>query len=1018
MNPIEFTQTTNEAIVEAHDLALFAGHVQFTPVHVAVALISDHNGIFWQAILNASGSEEAPNLVKSIFNQAMEKFPSQNPPPDTIEASTPLINAIHRAQSSRKSQDDTHLAIDQLILGLLEDSKIGDLLKEARVSTSRVKSEVEKLRDAKPTKIESDSQIVEVIASGDIVFQALKTYGCDLLEQVGKLNPMIGRDEEIQRVIEILSRRTKNNPILTGEPSVGKLAVVKGLAQRIVKGDVPSNLVDVKLFALDIGDLVAKANSTQEFKESLISVLTEVEEAKRKIIIFVDEIHIVLGASQIQNYIVASNLFKPMFARGQIRCIGATTLEEYRKYVENDTAYERWFQQVNVAEPSVADTILLLKSSKRHMKNIMVLEFNIKLLWLLHNCQLDISLCRLPDKAIDLLDEACSNVKFQLDSQPEEISNIERKIARLKIKLDALDKEKDKDSRAQLVEVRKQFDDLGDKLQPLKMKYTKEKERMDELRRLKQKRAELLLALEKVHTRCNLPRVVELRCGPIQEVEVAIAKLEKIIEENVMVTDIIGPEQIAKVVSRRTSIPVTRLDQNEKVRLMDFANRLHLRVVGQDQIVKAVTETVLRSRLGLGRTQQPIGSFLFLGPTGVGKTELAKALAEQLFDDINVGQSSIIFLPFPTINLLIRFDMSEFMEQHSVSRLIGSPPGYLGHLEGGQLTEAVKKQPYSVILFDEVEKAHSNVFNTLLQVFDDGRLTDGQGCTVDFTNTLIIMTSNIGADYLLKALMNKCTMESARESVKQEVRKHFKPELLNRLDEIVVFDPLSHEQLAKVVRLLLKDVAIRVAKKGVALSVSEAALDVMLVESYDPAYGARPIRRWLDKWVVNKLTDMLLKSKVDENSTVYIDAASNGKELTYQVEKDGGLMNGAGQRSDFFFRIHDGPRSDFAQVVKKMKMKIEEIDGNDNDVQVVKKSEEIDDNDNDAQVVKKSEEIDDNGNDAQVVKKMKMKMKSEEIDDDDDDDDEKLIVMELKTWGKRWVFLVFCLLIVFSTVYF
>ncbi|CAL5327056.1 unnamed protein product [Camellia sinensis] len=934
MNPIEFTQTTNEAIVEAHDLALFAGHVQFTPVHVAVALISDHNGIFRQAILNASGSEEAPNLVKRIFNQAMEKFPSQNPPPDTIEASTPLINAIHWAQSSRKSQDDTHLAIDQLILGLLEDSKIGDLLKEARVSTTRVKSEVEKLRDAKPTKIESDSQTVEVIASGDIVFQALKTYGSDLLEQVGKLNPMIGRDEEIQRVIEILSRRTKNNPILTGEPSVGKLAVVKGLAQRIVKGDVPSNLVDVKLFALDIRDLVAKANSTQEFKESLISVLKEVEEAKRKIIIFVDEIHIVLGASQIQNYIVASNLFKPMFARGQIRCIGATTLEEYRKYVENDTAYERWFQQVNVAEPSVADTITTLEKLKETYEEHHGVRIQYQALVVAAQLSARyITECRLTDKAIDLLDEACSNVKVQLDSQSEEIYNIERKIARLKIKLDALDKEKDKDSRAQLVEVRKEFDDLGDKLQPLKMKYTKEKERMDELRRLKQKRAELLLALEKVHTRCNLPIVVELRCGPIQEVEVAIAKLEKIIEENVMVTDIIGPEQIAKVVSRRTSIPVTRLDQNEKVRLMDFANRLHQRVVGQDQIVKAVTETVLRSRLGLGRTQQPIGSFLFLGPTGVGKTELAKALAEQLFDDIN---------------LLIRFDMSEFMEQHSVSRLIGSPPGYLGHLEGGQLTEAVKKQPYSVILFDEVEKAHSNVFNTLLQVFDDGRLTDGQGCTVDFTNTLIIMTSNIGVDYLLKALMNKCTMESARESVKQEVRKHFKPELLNRLDEIVVFDPLSHEQLAKVVRLLLKGVAIRVAKKGVALSVSEAALDVMLVESYDPAYGARPIRRWLDKWVVNKLTDMLLKSKVDENSTVYIDAASNGKELTYQVEKDGGLMNGAGQRSDFFFRIHDGPRSDFAQVVKKMKMKIEEIDGNDNDVQVVKKSEEIDDNDNDA----------------------------------------------------------------------
>ncbi|KAL7192245.1 hypothetical protein ACSBR2_024145 [Camellia fascicularis] len=906
MNPEEFTQTTNEAIDDAHDRALLAGHAQFTPVHVAVVLISDHNGIFWQAIANASGSEEGPYSVESVFNQAMMKFPSQKPAPDTIEASTTLNNVIHWAQSSRKSQDDTRLAIGQLILGLLEDSKIGDLLKEARVSTSKVKSKVEKLCGAEETKIESDPPIVEDIASNDTVFQALKTYGCDLIEQVGKHNPMIGRDKEIERVITILSRRTKNNPILTGEPGVDKLAVVKGLAQRIVKGDVPSNLVDVKLIILDIEDLVAKANSIQEFKECLKSVMKEGEEAKRKVIMIVDKIHIAFG----------SNLFKLMFAEGQIRCIGATTLEEYRKYVKNDTAYERWFEQFDVAELSVADTISTLQEEKEKYEKFHGVRIRYQAL--VSAARLSaryITGCCLPEKAMDLLDEACANVKVQLEHQPDEIYKIESKIDQLKVKLDALNKEEDKDSRAQLVEVRKEFDDLGDKLQPLKMKYTKEKERMDELRRLNKKKTKLLLALEKVRIKRNVPSVVELSCGPIREVEDEIAKLEKIIEENVMVTDIVGPEQIAKVVSRQTSIPVTTLTKDEKVRLMDLANKLHQRVVGQDQIVQAVTETVWRSRLGLGRPQQPIGSFLFLGPTGVGKTELAKALAEQLFLDVN---------------LLIRFDMSEFIEQHSVSRLIGSPPGYLGHLQGGQLTEAVKKQPYSVVLFDEVEKAHSNVFDTLLQVCGDGRLTDSKGYTVDFTNTLIIMTSNIGADYLLKALMNKCTMESARKSVKKEVRKHFRPELLNRLDEIVVFDPLSPEQLAKVVRILLNDVANRVAKDGVALSVSEAALDVMLVESYDPAYGARPIGRWLEKWVTNKVTVMLLKSEVKENSTVYIDAASNGKELTYQVKNDGGLMNGAGQRSDFSFRIHDGSRSDFQQVVKKMEMKIEEMDGNDN----------------------------------------------------------------------------------------
>ncbi|XP_057823315.2 chaperone protein ClpB1 isoform X2 [Cryptomeria japonica] len=856
MNPEKFANKTNEALASGLELAQEFGHAQVNPIHLAVALIEDASGLLKQAILSAAIGDQSVESVRRVLRQDLKKLPSQKPAPQENPPSTALIKCIRHAQSRQKKKGDSHLAVDHLILGLLEDSQIVDSFKEAGVSALSVKSEVEKLR-GEGKKLETTFD--------DTNFQTLKTYGRDLVEVAGKLDPVIGRDEETKRIIRILSRRTKNNPVLIGEAGVGKTAVVEGLAQRIVRGDVPSNLLEVRLIALDMGALVAETKYRGRTEGSMD----------------------------------AANLLKPMLARGQLRCVGATTLEEYRKYVEKDAAFERRFQKVYVAEPSVADTINILRGLKekyeghhgvRIMDRALVVAAQLSSRYITDR--------HLPDKAIDLIDEACANVRVQLDSQPEEIDALERKRIQLEIEVHALEKEKDRASRAWLVEVQNELNDLRDKLHPLKMKYHKEKERVDGIRRLKQKREELLYTLQEAEHRMDLARVADLRYGILPEIDAAIARHETNVQGNLMLTEVIGPDQIAEVVSCWTGIPVTRLGQNDKERLLGLPERLHKRVVGQEKAVKAVADAVLRSRAGLGRPQQPTGSFLFLGPTGVGKTELAKALAQQLFDDEN---------------LLIRIDMSEYMEQHSVSRLIGAPPGYVGYKEGGQLTEAVRRRPYSVVLFDEVEKAHVSVFNTLLQMLDDGRLTDGHGCTVNFSNTVIIMTSNLGAEYLLAGLSGRTTMQVAQKRVMQQVRKHFRPELLNRLDDIIIFDPLKKEDLSKVARLQMKDVAVRLAERGIALAVTDEALDLVLEKAYDPVYGARPLRRWLEKKVVTQLSQMLISGEIDENCTVFIDAIPEQSRLSFHVDRNGGLVNPM-----------DTVKSGAFQAVKKMR--IEEKD--------------------------------------------------------------------------------------------
>lgn len=836
IGPDTFTEKAIEAISRADGIARENSHIQLYPVHVASALYGDREGLFKQ-LTQRVGADQVG--LERALAKALVRLPKQEPAPDQITPSRSFLTFLNKAQEIQKQKGDSHIAVDHLILALVDNPDFQPILQEAGITKTAIENTIKAIRGNR--KVDS--------THAEETYDALNKYGHDLVEAAlkGKLDPVIGRDDEIRRVIRVLARRTKNNPVLIGPPGVGKTAVVEGLAQRIARGDVPESL-KCRLYSLDMGALVAGAKYRGEFEERLKAVLKEVQDANGNIILFIDEIHLVLGAGKADGAMDAANLLKPMLARGELRCIGATTLEEYRKHVEKDAAFERRFQPVYVGEPTVADTVSILRGLKERYEvhhGVRISDSALVLAAQLAHRYIQGRF--LPDKAIDLVDEACANTRVQLDSQPEVIDALKRKQLRLEIEATALAKESDPSSQQRLAKVREELARIEEELKPLIALHEKERVRIDELRNLNQKLDDLRFKAAEAERRRDLTLAADLRYFAIPEVEKRIkevnARNEAEKEDRTLLTEVISEDQIAEVVSRWTGIPVNKLNESETKRLLTLGDRLRKRVVGQDGAVNAVAEAILRSRSGLGKLNQPIGSFLFLGPTGVGKTELAKAIAAELFDDEKH---------------IVRIDMSEYMEKHSVSRLIGAPPGYVGYEEGGQLTEAVRRRPYNVVLMDEVEKAHPEVLNVLLQLMDDGRLTDGQGRTVDFSNVVLVMTSNVGQEFMVGAASVNLDPEAMKTMVLQQVRQHFKPEFLNRLDDMIIFSPLGPEQLYSICQLLIAEISERLEGRNIKLALDPSAAEIFIREAYDPLYGARPLKRYLERKVVTELSRMIL----------------------------------------------------------------------------------------------------------------------------------------------------------------
>ena len=864
MNIQKFTQKSVEAIQNAQSIAVQNQNPQIEEEHLLLALLEQNSSLIKELLKKMGIPQTFENTLKNEINKK-PKVTGGARPSDSIYISQEVEIVLANSEKLADKMQDEYVSVEHIMLSLIDNanSNLNDLFRKYNITKNEFLKALSSVRGN--TRVTTDNP--------EETYNVLKKYGQDLvkLAKEQKLDPVIGRDTEIRNVIRILSRKTKNNPCLIGEPGVGKTAIAEGLALRIVRGDVPEGLKECTIFSLDMGLLIAGAKYRGEFEERLKAVLQEVKKSEGKIILFIDEIHTIVGAGKTDGAMDAGNLLKPMLARGELHCIGATTLNEYRQYIEKDQALERRFQPVMVDEPSVEDTISILRGLKERYEVFHGVKIAdnalIAAATLSHRY---ISDRFLPDKAIDLIDEACSMIKTEMESMPTELDEISRKIMQLEIEETALSKEKDEISKQRLQDIQKEKAELKTKFDSMKAKWDNEKASIVKVQKLREDIEKVNSQIERAERNYELNKAAELKYGKLPELQKQLkieeekAEKEKSADDNLL-RNKVTEDEIAKIISRWTGIPVAKLIEGEREKLLHLSEILHKRVIGQDEAVEKVSEAIIRSRAGISDPKKPIGSFLFLGPTGVGKTELAKALAESLFDDEHN---------------IVRIDMTEYMEKYSVSRLIGAPPGYVGYEEGGQLTEAVRRKPYSVVLFDEIEKAHPDVFNILLQVLDDGRITDSQGRTVDFKNTIIILTSNLGSEYILEGIgANGEISEEAKNKVNSLLKKSFRPEFLNRLDEIIFYKPLRKDEISKILELLIQDLEKRLEDKHINLELTKSAKDYLIDNGYDEIYGARPLKRFVQKKLETLIAKKILSQEILPNTTVAIDCINNELEL-------------------------------------------------------------------------------------------------------------------------------------------
>ncbi len=864
MNAQKFTQKSLEAVQEAQNIAIVNQQMNIEQVHLFLALLKQEGSLTAQLLRKMDISPEAVTATAETAVSGLPKVTGSGRKPDTVYLARSVDNALIEAENQAKQMGDEYVSVEHIILALIQsaDSVMSKIFSQYKIDSQGFMTALASVRgNAKVTSQNPEE-----------TYDVLKKYGSDLtdLARNNKLDPVIGRDSEIRNIIRILSRKTKNNPVVIGEPGVGKTAIAEGLALRIVRGDVPSSLRDKHIFSLDLGALVAGAKFKGEFEERFKAVLKEIKASDGEIILFIDEIHMIVGAGKGEGAMDAGNLLKPMLARGEIDCIGATTLDEYRKYIEKDKALERRFQPVYVAEPTVEDTISILRGLKERYEvfhGVKIQDQAIISAAVLSNRYITDRF--LPDKAIDLVDEACAMIKTEIDSMPTELDEISRHIMTLEIEETALKKEDDKLSAEHLSDIQKELAELREQFSSMKAQWENEKNAISDITKLREELEALNGEIEKAEREYDLNKAAELKYSKLPALQKQIEEKEALAEEtkgeNSLLRNKVTEDEITKIIGRWTGIPVSKLTESERDKLLHMEETLHKRVIGQDEAIRKVSEAILRSRAGIQNPNQPLGSFLFLGPTGVGKTELAKALAQCLFDD----EKNIV-----------RIDMSEYMEKHAVSRLIGAPPGYVGYEEGGQLTEAVRRRPYSVVLFDEVEKAHPDVFNTLLQVLDDGRITDSQGRLVDFKNTIIILTSNLGSGFILDGIVDGEISEEAREKVDKVLKQSFRPEFLNRLDEIVFYKPLMKDQIMGIVDLMLVSLQKRLADRQLSVAVTDKAKSFIIEDGFDPAFGARPLKRYIQRTVETLVAKKIIASDLEPDTVLTVDYDSEKEEFT------------------------------------------------------------------------------------------------------------------------------------------